>query len=44
MDTFLTRTEAEIALRGVVEDEPDWADHVYIERFELVVADPLREG
>jgi len=37
--TFTTRGEAERELADVLEDEPGWVSDLYVESFELAVAD-----
>lgn len=39
LSTFTTREEAEAELAAVLEDEPDWLPDLWVEPFELVVAE-----
>jgi len=39
VSTFLTREEAEAELEAVLEDEPDGLPDLWVEPFELVVAE-----
>ncbi len=39
IETFLKHQDAQEVLRRVLEDEPDWALDIWIEPFELVVAE-----
>ena len=39
VSTFLTFREAARELRDVLQDEPGWINDIWIERFELVVAE-----
>ena len=37
--TFTTRVEAEAELAAVLEDEPDWRPDLWVESFQLIVAE-----
>lgn len=40
ISTFMSREEAEQALRNVLADEPSWADQLRVESFEFLVDEP----
>jgi hypothetical protein len=40
LSTFTSREEAEEELAAILRDEPDWLGDVWVESFELVVAEP----
>ena len=42
-DTFMTRAEAEDALRRVVADEPGWEPELFVEPFALGPSEPVAE-